>query len=243
LLAIGALERKGMSGENDVIEKACGYLQQQAESRIPSSVDRRTKAALSAGTAAALVALNCDRNDSALQELRGVAMERAEDMFFAPSLGLPGLVHTALSSRQLGNESWMQFHNAFKHLGIVLQNPTGGFHTYPGIERESLPFEQLVAGEAWDTAHLAIILSVQSQRLTKLLALEQTPMLAARDSFGKKSEAVSTPAGMQTMSINANSADAEEIKKMIMDRLKEQGMDVDESKLKIQKGSLPVDKK
>ena len=244
LLAIGALERKGMSGENDVIEKACGYLQQQAEVRIPSSVDRRTKAALSAGTAAALVALNCDRNDLALKELRVIAMERAEDMFFAPSLGLPGLVHTALSSRQLGNESWLQFHNAFKHLGIVLQDPNGGFHTYPGVERESLPFEQLVAGDAWESAHLAILLSIQSQSLTKMLALEQAPMSVARDSLGKKSDVVSSGAsGIQAMRLNANGADAEEIKKMIMDRLKEQGMDVDESKLKIQRGSSPTGKK
>lgn len=240
LLAIGALERKGMSGENDVIEKACCYLQQQAEIRIPSSVDRRTKGALSAGTAAALVALNCERNDLALKELRGVAMERAEDMFFAPSLGLPGVFQTALSSRQMGNESWMQFHNAFKHLGIALQNPTGGFHTYPGVKREALPFEQLVAGEAWNAAHLAAILSVQSQSLKKLLAIEQPPTMVARDSLGKKSEAGSS---MQAIKLNTGSADAEEIKKMIMEQLKERGMDVDESKLKFKKSAVPPDEK
>ena len=56
LLSLAVAERNGMSGDNGPIEKAVAYLKSQAEARISSPVDRRIKAGLSAGTAAALIA-------------------------------------------------------------------------------------------------------------------------------------------------------------------------------------------
>lgn len=242
LLAIGALERKGMRGDNAIIEKGCAYLLEQADVRVPSHVDRRTKAALSASTAAALVALNCDRSDLKLKNQLNNALERTDDMFFAPSLGLPGLFQTALASRQIGNEPWLQFHNSFKHLAIALQGTAGNFHPYPNVERELLPFEQQVDGEAWNSAHFALILSMQSQSLKKLLALEQQPGLVTRGSSGKVAETASS-GGAQVMKLDVTGANAEELKKMILDKLKEQGIEVDESKLKFQKGTVKPGKK
>ncbi len=242
LFAIGALERKGVPVENAMVEQGCKFLHEQGKVRIPSSLDRRTKAALAAGTAATMVSLNCDRSNVQLTDYLKTAMARANDMYFAPTYGMPGLVSAAIVSRQLGNESWMQFHNAFKYIGLALQEADGGFASYPNVEREYSEFEQLADGDAWRTGQLAIIQTIQSQRLKKLLALEQPEDLASRDAYGKQIDANATAgqSGVQMMQLDANGVtDPEELKKLIMEKLKDSGIDVDASNMKIQKGSKP----
>ncbi len=231
LLALGVLERKGMTIDNAMIERAMTWLNEQSRLRVPSTVDRRVKALLSAGTAAALSALNCDRNDLLLKEHLAGALDRAHDVLTAPQLGLPGLVSIAIAARQAGNESWLQFHESVKHLAVSLPRPDGSVSDYPNVKRDPLDFELRVAGESWTTAHIGLLISMQSQSLEKLMAIETPDSMIVRDSTGKKSDG---SAGMPVLKLDgANTADAEALKKMIMDQLKEQGMDVDESKLEI----------
>ncbi len=231
LLAIGAMERKGFDGEADTIEKGVGYLHQQNRLRVPAPIDRRIKAALSAGTTAALIALNCDRNDIQLREYLKSALERSSDMYTSPTLAMPGLLHLALASRQLGNESWLQFYDATKYYCVAMSAEDGSAIEYPNIEQGLLEFESAAQGTVWRTSHLALIQSMQSKQLKRLLAIDSPPQLATRDGNGKKVSAESLQS-VQAMKIEGN-PDVEELKKMIMDRLKEQGMEVDESKIKI----------
>ena len=102
---------------------------------------------------------------------------------------------------------------------------------YPNIEQGLLEFESAAQGTVWRTSHLALIQSMQSKQLKRLLAIDSPPQLATRDGNGKKVSAESLQS-VQAMKIEGN-PDVEELKKMIMDRLKEQGMEVDESKIKI----------
>ena len=237
LLAIGALERKGFSGEADTIEKAIGYLHDQNKLRVPAPIDRRIKAALSAGTAAAMLALNCDRNDVQLREYLKTALQRSHDMHTSPALALPGLLHLAMACRQLGNESWLQFYDATKYLAVAIGSADGSSIEYPMIKRKRLDFESDAFGDTWRTAHFSLIQSIQSKQLTRVLAIDAPPMLVNRDGNGKKSETIGDqggpgPGGVQVIKIDG-AAGSDEIKKMIMERLKEQGMEVDESKIKI----------
>ena len=229
LMALGAWERKGMIPDNSTIEKGCKYLAEQADLRIPSSLDRRIKAVLSSGSAAALVAINCDRNDVMLDGYLENGMDRAHDMFSSPSLGLAGLLHTAIAARQVGNERWLQFHNAVKHLIISLADSNGRVFEYPNIIREPLDFEVGVDDEVWRTAHIAIVASMQSKQLEKILGIAKSPTMFARNNLGEKVEA-NARSNQPVM----GSTEAEELKKMIMEQLKAQGMEIDESKMKIQ---------
>ena len=233
LAAIGALERSGIMMENDIVEKGIGFLHKQAKIRIPSSLDRRTTGVLSAGTVVALAALNLDQTDLQLREYFKVAQERARDLHSAPALSLPGMLHNAVAARQLGNESWLRLHNDTKHLLVAMHDESGNYVGCPGIEPEPLEFETAVAGPAWDTAHAAILHAMQSQSLKRLLAIDAPEILLARDSAGKKlSKAEAKNAKVMKLDIDTN--DPEAIKQMIMEQLQAQGIEVDESKMKIQ---------
>ncbi len=238
LMALGALERKELATENEAIEKGFSWLQEQSRLRIPGSIDRRVKSILSAGTAAALVVCNCDDNDVQLGELVKHALERAGDVYTAPQFGLSGFFLTALATRQSGNEAWLRFHNSIKHLAISLQRPDGRIVPYPGIKRAPLDFEERVAGEAWETAHVALVLSMQSRQLKRLLGVDTSESMVVRDSSGKVSTA---DADAGELEVDPNKANAEEIKKMILEQLREQGMEVDESDLKIESAKKPKD--
>ena len=107
----------------------------------------------------------------------------------APQLGLPGLLQTAVAARQLGNESWLQHHNATKHLLVSLQDHEGNYSQPPGIEPDPLEFEAAVAGPAWDTAHAAMYCIRCNRRVwDACLAIEQPANLLARDSSGKANQ-------------------------------------------------------
>ena len=105
---------------------------------------------------------------------------------------------------------------------------------YPNIEQELLEFENAANGTVWRTAHLVLIQSMQSQQLKRVLAIDSPPQLVIRDGVGKKAalgpDGRRSQAGVQVMKIDGN-ASAEELKQMIMERLKEQGMEVDEAKI------------
>ena len=231
LTAVGALERAGFSIENDMVEKGVAYLHDQADLRIPSSLDRRTKGILSAGTVVALVALNLDQSDLKLRNYLKNAQERAHDMYSAPRLALPGMLHSAIASRQLGNESWLQQHNATKHQLVSMHDELGRYVAYPGVVSEPLEWETFVASPAWNTAHLALLHSMQSKNLRRILAIETPENLLARDSSGKQLSKAA--ANAKVMKMDLDTSDPEALKKMIMEQLKAQGMDVDPSKMKI----------
>ena len=233
LAAIGAMERAGISIENDLVESGLKFLHEQAKLRIPSALDRRVKGLLAAGNVVALAALNLDQNDLQMREYLTVAQERAHDMFTSPTLALPGMLHASLASRQLGNEAWLQQHNATKCLLVALHDDTGQYTAFPGVTSDPLEFESAVAGPAWNTAHIALLHSMQSQSLKRMLAIEAPENLLARDSTGKqlsKEEA----ANSKVMKLDLKGSDAEELKRMIMEQLKARGMEVDESKIKMQ---------
>ena len=233
LAAIGAMERAGISIENDLVESGVKFLHEQAKLRIPSTLDRRVKGLLSAGNVVALAALNLDQNDLQMREYLKIAQERAHDMFSSPALALPGMLHTSIASRQLGNESWLQQHNSTKCLLVAMHDDSGQHIPFPGVTSEPLEFELAVAGPAWNTAHVALLHSMQSQSLQRMLAIEAPENLLARDSSGKqlsKEEA----ANAKVIKLDLKGGDAEDLKRMIMEQLKARGMEVDESKMKIQ---------
>ena len=235
LASIGVLERAGVQIDNEIVENGVAFLREQANIRIPSSLDRRLKGLLSAGTVVGLVAINIDRDNAELRQYMNEAQDRAHDIFSSPALGLPGMLSVSVAARQLGNESWLQLHQSVKHLLVSMQDHDGAYAQYPGVEQEPLEFEKAVSGAAWETAHVALMYSMQSQGLKKLLAIDQPANLLARDESGKKIS--KADASARVMKLDAKNMDAEAIKQMIMEQLKEQGMDVDPSKMKIQSTS------
>ena len=227
LLALGALERKGFEPDLPVVQRACKYLDGQAKLRIPSSLDRRVKAALSAGSAAALVAINCDRGNENLNRMFEEAIGRAGDIHSSPQLGWPGYLNLAIVSRQLGWVSWTRFHNATKYFAISICEPGGAVDERMSEMADPFPFEDWVDSEVWRTAHLAIALSLQSNMLEKSLAIVQQDGVSIRDHLG---EVYVPPISEDEAAERAKRA--AELTRMILEQLKESGMDVDESDLK-----------
>ena len=132
LLSLAVAERNGMSGDNGPIEKAVAYLKSQAEARISSPVDRRIKAGLSAGTAAALIALNVDRADALLTRLAKESLRLAEDIPKSRALSVPHTFSAAMLSRQSGVNSWIDHHRHAKLLLSQLQLSDGSFEQIAG---------------------------------------------------------------------------------------------------------------
>jgi hypothetical protein len=231
LLAIGGLERIEFADDAKMIEKGCGYLLRQAKLRVPAAIDRRVKAALSAGSAAALVALNCQRNDPHLRQLLDEVLSRSHDLYTADSLSLPGLLHASIAAKQMGTASWLRFYQSVKYLLVAICEPDGRVLEYPGVERSPFPFETVVDAEVWRTAHVAMVMSLQSPSLENLLAINTSLEMTVRDSSGRPAPTIDPNRSA------ANSAEAEALKKMIFDELRKQGMEIDESQLKVQSES------
>lgn len=241
LLAMGMWERKGVMHQGDALQRACGFLKQQADARSESSLDRRTKAALSAGTAAALIAINCQPSDPFLKQMIDECMSRAADVQNAPSLSCPGLMSTALVARASGNESWVQFHTAAKIPLVSAQRPDGTFQSSPHVANEDTV--GLEDNKHWQAAHFALSLAMQHGYLKKMIGEADTPMLVVRDSSGEKAngagslpQGMKMPAGMTGGTIMQLDLNGEgSIEDQIKAKLKEQGIDT--SNIKI--GTLP----
>ena len=246
LLALGALERKGMMGDNKMIANACKYLKEQATARVADgSMDRRTKAALLAGTAAAMTGVNCDRADGFLISSGKECAARTSDLFDAPELAMSGLVSNALFARAMGNEAWIAFHNATKYQWAGRLDSSGRLHVPKNMLSDdgdaSWSKDATPNSEAWQTAQLCIMLAAQSDQLEKLTGQTQSPMMARRDSDGKKTEGSSVagkipglPAGAKVIKLEGKSL--EDMK----DQLKDMGIDLDGDNVQmIQAGEAP----
>ncbi len=227
LLAIGALERKGFEPDAHVIEKACQFLQSQSIMRTPSDIDRRIKAVLSAGTAAALIAINCDRNSEPLGLYVQEVSDRFSDVHSSPALNWPGFLHVAILARQNNNETWLKFHDATKYISVQRIQMDGKVVDLPGNGSKLLDFETWVDSQVWRNAHFAIALSLQSRSLEKSLALTASEPIKTRDHLGKL---FNRPA--EDVADSERAKKAAELTKMILEQLKESGMDVDENDLK-----------
>ena len=251
LLALGIAERDGFVGPNDVIEKAVAYLKTQAKLRIAADIDRRTKAGLSAGSAAAMVVLNMDRADPLVTRLRKEAFRLAEDIPQSRTLAVPHGLAAALISRQSGVATWIDHHRHAKLMLSQLQRADGSFESVPIQKSQPLEWENRVAGDCWQTAHYALIAQLQEPGLAAFSAEQSHPMLVARDGDGKPQAAGSS--GSQTPQIigglqldldglDPSSLSPEELQEKLMEKLKEQGVDVSGANIQIMSsGDAPPD--
>ena len=180
LLAIGMLERKGVMGNPGTIEKACGFLKKQMELRSGSNLDRRYKNALTAGTAAALMSINCQTTDSFLKQAAEDGLMGAGQCYASPISTLPGILSTAVLARQTGNDAWAQFHNETKYWLSSLQAPDGSFRDFPMAKSDQDRATYKSANSHWKAAHCCLLLSMQSGNLKKLTAESKSPMMVAR---------------------------------------------------------------
>ena len=245
LLAIGMLERMGVSSNSESIKKACEFLKTQLIARAGSSVDRRIKAGLTAGTGAALFAINCDPSDTILEQTITDGLELVREMHMSPSLNLPGLLSVATLARQAGDGKWVQFHEEAKLYLSAAASPDGQFFTTPGSNRKALEFEIHSDDPAWQAAHYCLLLSMQSSQLKSLTAQKKSPMMVARNSAGEASKGgparPGIPAGMpvngKTMSTFTldNLSGEGSLEDQIKEKLKEMGVDTSN----IQMNSIP----
>ena len=251
LLGIGMLERMGVSANPETIKKACGYLSSQLTARAGSPVDRRIKAALTAGTGAALVSINCQPSDALLEQSTEDGLEWVDEMYLSPSLNLPGLLSVATLARQSGDEHWLSFHEGNKLFLTAVSDPNGQFVAYPRKNQKPLDFEVHCDDSAWQAAHFCLLLSMQSGRLESMTGTKKSPLGIARNGAGEASKTSSmrpgTPAGMpsnaKTMSFTLDNLSGEgSIEDQIKEKLKEMGIDADKVKMGTS-GSMPADKK
>ena len=244
LLALGVAERNGLVGDNEPIEKAVGYLKSQAKLRIAADLDRRTKAGLSAGTAAAMLSLNMDRADQVVTRLSKEAFRLAESIPHSRELAVPHTLAAAIISRQSGVGAWIDHHRHAKLLVSQLQQADGSFEPVPNAnqDRWEVPFDS----DPWRTAHYCLIVQLQDPVLAAFSAEKSHPMLVARDAAGKKQAGNSSgPGGGQMVGglqldldgLDPSSLSPEELREKLMEKLKEQGMDVDGASIQIMSSS------
>lgn len=239
LLAIGLLERKGMLADEETIKKACGFLKSQLSARAAGSLDRRLKTSLTAGTAVALNAINCQRSDATLRGVSKDGLARVEEQYTSPTLALPGVLSASILARQTGNENWINFHNGAKYWLTSIQLPDGSFKPIPETETKPLALEQHAKDPAWQAAHYCLLLSMQSGNLKKLTGETVSPMMVARNSSGEKSESsgansavkMGMPGGAQVIQFDAGDLEGGDLQAKIREKLKEQGIDVDNMKI------------
>ena len=197
LLALGMLERHGKENRDEVIQAACTYLRQQESARKQDNLmDRRIKAALSAGTGVALQAINCHSHDEFLLELASDNQTLAKEILFSPTASLTGLVSSAVFSRQLGNDTWVNYYNQVKTQLVCLQQPDGQITRYAGSEREPLSCLVACDSPAWRTACGCLIFFLQTENLPYLATLTTSSELAMRDSLGNRGAGGGMPGGM-----------------------------------------------
>ena len=236
LLAIGMLERKGVMGNPDTIKKACGYLKQAKEARAGISIDRRLKNSLTAGTAAALMSVNCQTNDAFLKQAVEDGLSGAGECYLSPQFTLPGVLSTALLARQTGADAWEQFHNETKYWISSVQLPDGSFNSMPTGSADQDTDEERNADSVWEAAHYCLLLAMQSDKLPKLMAKAKSPMQVARNSDGEKVEGSASgtpaipgmPAGAKVMSLQMGDLSGEgSLEDQLKEKLKEMGIEGD----------------
>ena len=90
----------------------------------------------------------------------------------------------------------------------------------------------LIDSDIWRSSHWIMIRSLYWQPLRRISGIDRTDQIELRDHLAKKFE-VAQPTEMSDQA----KKDAEELTKMIIQQLKDRGMDVDEEKLKMKKSS------
>ena len=252
LLAIGMLERMGVSANPETVKNACEFLKSQLPARAGSPVDRRVKAALTAGTGVALYAINCQPSDSFLEQTIEDGLELVREMHMSPSLNLPGLLSTAVLARQAGDGKWVRFHEDAKLYLTAAASPDGQFFTPPGSNQQALEFEAHSDDAAWQAAHYCLILAMQSSQLKSLTAQKKSPMMVARNSAGEASKGGSAgrpgmppnlPGGSKTMSFSLDNLSGEgSLEDQIKEKLKEMGIDSSNIKMSTLPGQSDTSK-
>lgn len=239
LLAIGMLERKGISGNPETIKKACSYLKSQLTTRAGSSIDRRVKSALTAGTGAALVAINCQPSDPVLERSIEDGLAFAGEMYSSPRLNLTGLLSVALLAKQTGNENWQRFHENNKVFLTSVVAPDGSFFSFPG-NNEPSETEHLADNPIWQAAHYCLLLTMQSGNLKSFTGQTKSPMAVARNSAGEASKGGAKRPGMppglpgngKMMSFTLDDLSGEgSMEDQIKEKLKEMGIDTSKIKM------------
>lgn len=246
LMALGAWEAKGVSGQAEILTRACGFLKSQHEARAKGNVDRRTRAALASGTAAALVAINCQEKDLFFKQLVKDSIDRSEDVLTSPVLPLSGLLTTALVARSSDKQDWIRFHNAVRVPLTAALSPDGSFHATPGVASREV--SGVEASPHWRAAHLALVTGMQRGNLKRLTGQARGPMQVTRNSAGEKASGGANqaagmpgkpPAGMMTFTMDDLSGEGS-LEDQIKEKLKEMGMDADNIQVK---GSTDGEKK
>ena len=227
LLAIGAWERKGFAFESRLAKRGCAFLDRAGKARISNRMDRRTKAVLSAGSASALLALNCDRGNPQLLRYLEESLSRAADMNSAPVFSLSGLFNCGLVARQLDTPSWLNFHRQTRFLAACLFESDGNVARDPDWQVDLPEFKRLIDSDVWRSANWIMIASLYWQPLTRMSGIDRTDEIELRDHLANKFE-ISQPVDDS----DSRKKDAEELTRMIIQQLKDRGMDVDEEKLK-----------
>ncbi len=233
LLALGMMERNGVMASPEGMAKACGYLKKQMTVRAGDNIDRRLKASLTAGTAVALVSINCQKSDSFMKETFIDGLDKLQERHTSPSHALPGVLSAAILARNAGDDSWLQFYRETKYWLSSVQLPDGSFKTVPGCES---------AGEIRDAAYYCLLLSMQSTELKKLIGKRTTPMMVARNSDGEKVEGdddsssasvmpAGIPKGAQVFKLELGDVEDGSIEEAIRKKLKEQGIDMGDAKI------------
>ena len=226
LLAIAALDRKGFSLEPKTMEAACALLDREGRVRIASGMDRRVKGALSAGTAAALLALNCDHGNPTFRRYLDNALERSRDMNTSPMVSLPGLFNCALVARHADTQSWIEFHNRTKYVAGSLFLPNGDVGVDAESQTELTEVEGVVDPGIWRATHWIMIRSMYWQPFKCLAGVRRSDEIDQRDHLGRKFDV-----RQQVGTTGDSKQDAEELTRMILQQLKDRGMEVDEKLL------------
>ena len=240
LLALGAWERKGMMGRPDTIANACAFLKEQAKARASGSLDRRTRAALNAGTAVALRAINCSESDPFFRQLVKDSLQRSRDVATSPVLGMTGLLSTARVARRSGMEGWTRFQNDVRILLAMIESPSGSFDPVP--EKTTEVLMGIENDPHWKAAHLTMTLAMQHDPWKRINGVQTTPMLVVRNSLGVVNENAETrpgmsaipgiPGGNQQMIFTMDDLSGEgSIEEQLKEKLKEMGIDSDNIKI------------
>ncbi|MFK7767389.1 MAG: hypothetical protein AB8B55_09225 [Mariniblastus sp.] len=235
LLAMGMLERKGLTGNPEAIKRACEFLKQETELRAASSLDRRLKNTLTAGTAAALRSVNCQMTDDFFKRVVEGGLEGVDQCYASPILTVAGVLSTAVLARQTGDDAWAQFHDGTKYWLSSLQVPDGSFQSMPGTMTNALNAENSNAD--LETAQYCLLLQMQSGKLKKMTAEIDSPMMVSRNSDGEKVEGADqktaadipgVPAGAKVMSFSMDDLSGEgSLEEQLKEKLKEMGIEGD----------------
>ena len=241
VLAMGMLERNGlmMNQGNDSLQRACKYLKSQLTARAAQDLDRRIKAGLDAGTAAALVSINCQRSDPTLSHATESGLTNINERPAAPSVALPGLLATAVLARQTDKQNWIRFYQDTKHWLISLQSPDGRFARLPDSGYQPLDLESQYNDPAWQAAHYCLLLAMPSGNLKRLTAQEQPPTMMTRNSDGQTTEGQvagqaqvpQVPEGARMIQLDFGDLQGEDLQEALREKLKEEGIEIGEGQI------------